>query len=467
MDVSTHHVFNSPSVKFDEYLFPGLPSKSPNPNLFPYRSVKPIDTTVSLEKAGDNTANIPVETSDSPLSPTLHSPPRKRSRTRLDLHETSNHSAMNIHDNSNNSRLGAELRTDSRLGAELRTDSRLGRALKADSGRLGTELRTTSRLGVGLKAGEDLLGAELRASTMQSTSPLGAELRASDTQNTRQSGAEPTQEPHPLRSDAEPHNRNRNFVIEIPPLKRPSLLTTLTECSNSGSIVNLASGLTFFDLTGDEPPVDKPSEATPSSFLRNKLTLDPPQLILTTSSSHERKGFSGNTGSRARIRVDMNGDPLDFRSAMEQAYSNWHPAVLTEVESLIKTDCFTITFLPPGKTAIGCKWVFKRKTESAPIEDQGADNSTKPSSSQIRTRYKARVVAKGFEQEYGVDFWDTFSPTPRITTFRMLIALIPFFKWHTHQLDISTAFLNAKLDTEVYLKTPEGMEDLVESFFAS
>jgi reverse transcriptase-like protein len=49
----------------------------------------------------------------------------------------------------------------------------------------------------------------------------------------------------------------------------------------------------------------------------------------------------------------------------------------------------------------------------------------------------------------------------------MLIALAPFFRWDIHQLDISTAFLNAKLDTEVYMEIPEGMEDHVNKFLSA
>jgi len=69
-------------------------------------------------------------------------------------------------------------------------------------------------------------------------------------------------------------------------------------------------------------------------------------------------------GLGTNIRVDINGDPLDFFSAMRQDYTNWYPAIQSELKSLLDTKWFEITFLPPGRTAIGCRWVFKRKTES-------------------------------------------------------------------------------------------------------
>jgi Reverse transcriptase (RNA-dependent DNA polymerase) len=198
--------------------------------------------------------------------------------------------------------------------------------------------------------------------------------------------------------------------------------------------------------------------------------------------SHGRKGPSGGAGSQANIRVDINDNPLDFRSAMEQDHTNWHPAVLTEISSLLEANCFEFTILPLGKTAIGCRWVFKRKIEavptvsdrvetipvSNPAQSASATACQNPSTtSEVRTRYKARLVAKGYEQRYNIDYGATFSPTPRLTTFRMLISLAAYFGWDIHQLDVTTAFLNAKLeDVDVYMQIPEGMEDMASQWMA-
>ena len=238
--------------------------------------------------------------------------------------------------------------------------------------------------------------------------------------------------------------------------------------------MDVISGLTYIDLIRNEPLVSTSLEVIPSSFLRDKPIPMSSWPTMAVAQPHRRKGSGGGAGWGANIRVDTNGDPLDFCSAMEQDYVNWHPAVMSEIESLMAIRCFEITFLPPGKTAIGCRWVFKRKMEARPVENQISNStSSHPSAAQddpmerIYTRYKARIVAKGFEQCYGVNYWDTFAPTPRLTTLRMLIALAAHFKWEIHQLDISTAFLNANLDAEVYMQVPEGMEDIIKKFLAS
>ena len=66
--------------------------------------------------------------------------------------------------------------------------------------------------------------------------------------------------------------------------------------------------------------------------------------------------------------------------------------------------------------------------------------------------FKARIVAKGFKQREGVDYFDTYAPVARIISIRVLLALASIYKFIVHQMDVKTAFLNADLDDEVYMK---------------
>ena len=81
-------------------------------------------------------------------------------------------------------------------------------------------------------------------------------------------------------------------------------------------------------------------------------------------------------------------------------------------------------------------------------------------------RYKARLVAQGFSQTRGMDYDETFCPVVRMESLRTVISLAASNGLELHQLDVTTAFLNGKLDEEVYMKQPEGLveegrEDLV------
>ena len=96
--------------------------------------------------------------------------------------------------------------------------------------------------------------------------------------------------------------------------------------------------------------------------------------------------------------------------------------------------------LPDGVKPIGCKWIFKRKTD--------ADGNI--------TIHKARLVAKGFTQVLGVDYDETFSPVAMLRSVRILLAIAAYFDYEIWQMDVKTTFLNVNLKEDVYMIQPEG-----------
>ncbi|GJX22783.1 putative RNA-directed DNA polymerase [Tanacetum coccineum] len=70
--------------------------------------------------------------------------------------------------------------------------------------------------------------------------------------------------------------------------------------------------------------------------------------------------------------------------------------------------------------------------------------------------YKARLVAKGFTQTYGVDYEETFSPVADIKAIRILIAISAYYDYEIWKMDVKTAFLNGRLNENVYMVKPEG-----------
>ena len=75
---------------------------------------------------------------------------------------------------------------------------------------------------------------------------------------------------------------------------------------------------------------------------------------------------------------------------------------------------------------VGCKWIFRVKYKS--------DGSV--------VKNKARLVANGFNQTPGLDYFYTFSPVVKVATVRVMLSIVVFYKWDIQQMDINNAFLN-------------------------
>jgi Reverse transcriptase (RNA-dependent DNA polymerase) len=74
-------------------------------------------------------------------------------------------------------------------------------------------------------------------------------------------------------------------------------------------------------------------------------------------------------------------------------------------------------------------------------------------------RYKARLVARGFSQQYGVDYYETFAPVVRMESLRILLAIAANEDLEIHQIDVITAYLAGELEEEIYIDPPTGLPD--------
>ena len=124
---------------------------------------------------------------------------------------------------------------------------------------------------------------------------------------------------------------------------------------------------------------------------------------------------------------------------------NWRDAMQQEYNSLIKNQVWELVPLPENVKAIGSKWHFTNKYDSN-------GNVTK---------HKARFVAKGYSQQQGIDNKDTYSPTTRLSTIRIIIQIVKNLGGIPKQMDIKTAYLNAPIEENVYLLQTEGFEKFV------
>ena len=105
-----------------------------------------------------------------------------------------------------------------------------------------------------------------------------------------------------------------------------------------------------------------------------------------------------------------------------------------------KYEVWDVVDAPEEMNIIGSRWVFRIKRDS---------------NGKI-LKYRARLVAQGFTQMYGVDFQDTFAPVARLSSIQTVIALAASEDWELHQMDVKSAYLNSPIDSPVYMRLPPG-----------
>ena len=98
----------------------------------------------------------------------------------------------------------------------------------------------------------------------------------------------------------------------------------------------------------------------------------------------------------------------------------------------------TLVPRPKHHPIIGAKWIFRNKTN-----EQG-----------VITRNKVRLVVKGYNQEEGIDYDETFSPVTRLEAIMMLLAFASFMHFKLYQMDVKSIFLNGFIEEEVYVEKP-------------
>ncbi|TYK02840.1 gag/pol protein [Cucumis melo var. makuwa] len=150
--------------------------------------------------------------------------------------------------------------------------------------------------------------------------------------------------------------------------------------------------------------------------------------------------YLGLTETQVVIPDDGVEDPLSYKQAMNDVDKDqWVKAMDLEMESMYFNSVWELVDLPEGVKPIGCKWIYKRKRDSA---------------GKVQT-FKARLVAKGYTQREGVDYEETFSPVAMLKSIRILLSIATFYDYEIWQMDVKTAFLNGNLEESIFMSQPE------------
>jgi hypothetical protein len=125
-------------------------------------------------------------------------------------------------------------------------------------------------------------------------------------------------------------------------------------------------------------------------------------------------------------------------------WPKWEEAINAELKSLDEAHTWNVVERPKNMNIVSCKWVFKIKKNSAGEID----------------KYKARLVACGFTQQYGVDYDETYAPIAPLASLQLILGIAARWDWDIDIFDFHSAFLNGKLDEDevIFMELPPGFD---------
>ncbi|GKA07765.1 retrovirus-related pol polyprotein from transposon TNT 1-94 [Tanacetum coccineum] len=133
--------------------------------------------------------------------------------------------------------------------------------------------------------------------------------------------------------------------------------------------------------------------------------------------------------------------PKNIKEAMLD--HSWIESMQDELNQFKRLDVWELVECPVGRNIITVKWIWKNKTD--------AENTV--------IRNKSRLVAKGYRQEEGIYFEESFSPVARLDSVRIFVAYAAHKNFTIFQMDVKTTFLNGPLKEEVFVRQPDGFVD--------
>jgi hypothetical protein len=141
------------------------------------------------------------------------------------------------------------------------------------------------------------------------------------------------------------------------------------------------------------------------------------------------------------LATGSNNDPRTVKEALEaHDAEQWQDAMDAEIRQLERLGTWKLVYPPTGVNVISSGFVFHRKHDY-----KGAVSS-----------HKARFVGKGYSQVYGVDYFETFAPSVKMSSLRVVLSIAARNDWEIHQIDVKGAYLNATLKENIYTKPPPG-----------
>jgi len=234
-----------------------------------------------------------------------------------------------------------------------------------------------------------------------------------------------------------------NFIEEKDTVDIPILgnKNTDREDSESEGEIKEDRALEEAPITNNED-VETDSDDEATNLLPEPLIIrgrGRPKIIRTGKPGRPRKQFH-----EAKIVMSLS---TEIPATLEEAINSkekekWLEAMNSEIKSLNDCNTWILVDKTHDMHVISCKWVFNiKRRQNGEID-----------------RYKAQLVARGFEQRSGIDYKEIYAPVARIETIRLMLALSIEENLHVHQMEVVTAYVQGKLSNEIYMEQPPMFE---------
>lgn len=218
------------------------------------------------------------------------------------------------------------------------------------------------------------------------------------------------------------------------------------------TLTSLSPPATSFQQTSSDILV---ANGDPGETDDNDATSDPPfETDVAAEQEHEASinvhpmttrskagTFKPNTRYLLHTNPAYPAEPKTISEALKDP--RWADSMETEIKDQHALQTWHLVPATPDMNIIGCKWVHRLKLNADGTID----------------KFKSRLVAKGFHQEEGTDYHETFSPVVRSATIRAVLGVATAKNWSVTQLDVKSAFLYGDLHEDIYMMQPPGFED--------
>ena len=248
-------------------------------------------------------------------------------------------------------------------------------------------------------------------------------INSSQIPNPRKRGREPDDSIQAQRRRPQSRDNREQVLNESPSALACTTISNCTRASEQPAILNM----------GNQDELDEPNEEIAADYAKSRELYNRKTIVVDI-----------NFVSKIAEIIDEDSEPKSMAECRERSdWVQWKEAIETKLRSLNKRQVFgPVARMPPKVFLLGYKLVFVQKRNE----------------NNMVVRYKARLVAQGFLQRPGIDYDETYSPVMSDITFQYLISMAAGMNLKMQLMDVVTAYHYGSLDTNIYMKVPDGLK---------